>query len=110
MPLTNENRFRCDFPGCDKEFAYDPGRPNQPPPNWDSATTSALERIVAVTHAKSGYVSWYCGDIHAIDAIGQGKHLPPQPPKLQVASSDAEVKAAAAGAKAVQQMKSPKPS
>ena len=105
MPLLNENHFRCDTPGCDKDFAYDPGRPNQPPPVWDAATNSALERVIAVTHAKSGTVTWYCSDIHAIEAIGQGKHLPAAPPKVAPAT-DLDIKKAIAGAKAVENMKS----
>ena len=110
MPLTNENRFKCDLPSCGKEFTYDPGRPGQPPPQWDAATSAALDRLIQVVHGKTGTVTWYCGDIHLIEAVGKGLHLPQPGPKIVAASTDAEVKAAAAGAKAVTEMKQPRPS
>ena len=113
MPLTNKitNTFRCDFKDsngkqCDVEFDFNPGAPGQPPPQWGPAIQARLTKVVQVVHAMTGYTTWYCSDEHAVESIGYGHHLPPLPPKIVPATSDAEVRAAANGAKTVAQMKS----
>ena len=107
MPLTNKitNRFKCDLPECEQGFEYNP-QP-QPPETWPPRIQIALTGIVAITHCMSQHVKFFCCKEHAIKGFEQDLHLPPMPPKIVAASTDAEVKAAAAGAKAVTEMKKP---
>jgi hypothetical protein len=111
MPLLGENHFKCDFKDvngpCDVDFYYDPGRQGAPPPVWDAGTQARLNKIVAVVYPLTNHTTFYCCDEHAIQAIKTGQHLPPLPQKIAAEGSDAAVKAAAAGARAVAQMKSP---
>jgi hypothetical protein len=110
MALKNENHFVCDLKksdgtaDCDKEFYYDPGRQNAPPPAWEPGVQAALNKIVAVSHPITQYVTFYCCDDHAIEAIKRGQHLPPLPPKIKPASV-ADMKNAARGNKQVEEMK-----
>jgi hypothetical protein len=96
MPLTTENHFVCGFPGCKVDFYYAAGIQGQPAPNWPDSIRVALNKVVAVTHPLTGYSTFYCCDEHAIEAIGQGIHLPPLPPKVAPAT-EAELKAAQRG-------------
>lgn len=96
MPLKNQNHFHCDLPECDVEFSYDPGGPNKPPPNWPDGIRARLAKVVAVTYPLTAYTTFYCGDVHAVEAIGRGLHMPPLPkPDLTASATDADVKNAA---------------
>ncbi len=112
MPLLNTNHFTCDFKDekgvqCDVDFYYDPGRTGAGPPVWDPGTQARLNKIVAVVYPLTNFTTFYCCDDHATRAIETGQHLPPLPSKVVAEGSDASVKAAAAGARAVAQMKAP---
>ena len=125
MPLQQKvtNTFRCDLkkpdgtPDCDVEFDYNANP--QPPEVWPAGVQIALMKIAQVAHpmtvgGQPGTIpnppKLYCCDEHAIEGIKRKQHLPALPPKIVPASTDAEVRAAASGAKAVAQMKQPKPS
>jgi hypothetical protein len=88
MPLTTENHFVCGFKGCNVDFYYEPPKPPMAPgmppqmPNWPPAIRLALDKAVAVTHLITAHTTFYCCDEHAVEAIGEGQHLPPMPPKI----------------------------
>lgn len=108
--LKAHNRFTCDLkdgngnPACDVDFYYDPGAQNQPP-QWDEATRTRLSRIVAVVSPLTNYTTFYCSDLHAVEAIGKGQHLPPLPSALTTHATDADVKKVAAAAAKTSGMK-----
>jgi hypothetical protein len=111
MPLTSENHFICGLkkpdgtPDCKVEFYYNPGGPNQPPPEWPPAILAALTKIVAiVSPLAQSFTTFYCCDDHAIEGIKRGQHLPSLPPKVQ-AATEADMNAAKRGMAAVAEMK-----
>jgi hypothetical protein len=110
MALKNENRFTCDLKGCNVDFYYEAGKPPAAPglppqiPNWSPAIQVALNKAVAVTHLITGHTAFYCCDAHAIEAIGEGQHLPPMPSKITPAT-EADVNAAKRGIKVVEGMR-----
>jgi hypothetical protein len=108
MPLTQANHFVCNFPDCKVDFYYDPGSQGKPP-EWPEGVRAALSKVVAVTYPLTGYSTFYCCDEHAIEAIGQGIHLPPLPPKIAPAT-EADLSAAKRGMKVVNGMRDAKPS
>jgi hypothetical protein len=110
MPLSNENRFKCDLKNeageskCPSEFTYFPGVAGQPLPQWPEAIRSRLERVVAITHPLTGYTTFYCCDAHAKEAIENNQHLPPMAPKI-TGATEADMNNAARAAKVVNGMK-----
>jgi len=106
--LTNKvtNHFACDAPGCAIEFDYNPSP--QAPEVWPAGVQVALQKVVAVVHPISNFTRFFCCKEHAIEAIQNDLHLPPLPPKVVPATTEAEVKAAAAGSRAVAEMKGPR--
>ena len=120
-----QNLFTCDLknadrsPACRERFYYSPQGDNNrgkvqgmpmAPPAWDAPTTSRLSEVVAITHSLTGHTTFYCCADHAAKALEKRQHLAPLPSGLTEAATDADVKAAAAGAKAVTEMRGPKPS
>jgi hypothetical protein len=114
MGLKSVNHFVCDLknpdgtPDCDVEFYYNPGVQNAPPPAWEPGVQAALNKIVAVSHPITQYVTFYCCEDHAILAVQRGQHLPPLPPKIRPAT-EADAARAGRGMKAVDGMRA-KPS
>ena len=123
MPLSAKitNTFRCDLkkpdgsPDCNVEFDYNPNP--TPVEQWPPAVQIALMKVVQITHPLTvngnqqtmtppNPPRLYCCDEHAIEGIKRLQHLPALPPKIQPSATDADVKAAVAGDKAVRQMKS----
>ena len=115
IQATVSHEFKCDLPGCDKFFDYNPQlKPNEAYP---ARVHMSLMNIVQISHPMTvGGVppmtppnppKLFCCKEHAIKALDQDLHLPALPAKVVPASTDAEVKAAAAGARAVAEMKGP---
>lgn len=123
MALTQKmfNVFRCDLrkpdgsPDCDVEFEYNANP--QPPETWPAGVHIRLMNIVQVSHPMTAGGQppnqmpnpprLYCSREHAVKALELDQHLPALPPKIVAATTNAEVKAAAAGANAVAEMKGP---
>lgn len=122
MSIANKviNRFSCDLrkpdgtPDCDVDFEYSPNL--APGEQWPQRIQIALMSIVQVSHpltqggsptAPPNQPRFYCCRDHAVKALQMDQHLPAMPPKIVPATSNAEVKAAAAGARAVTEMKGP---
>lgn len=117
MSLKDEKHFSCDLktpdgePDCKVDYSWDPGAPGRPIVQMDPGVQAALAKAVAITYLLSlpgqpQYVTFYCCDEHAIEAIKRGQHLPPLPKKIQGAT-EAEMKAAERGLAVVDEMRNP---